>query len=548
MGTSDKINFQLWAVADAIRGKMDAADYQKYILPILFYRILSDRQVKAIEELFKTDSDLVEYRNKEITPEFLKTLPQEIQDAIEQEIVIRLGCYIEPENLYPSLMEAARLGSPANWSPAIFQDALDKVQNSSIGQDSENVYKELFNSLDTNSTALGSTLEARAETLGEIVMGIGKIDFGDSEADIIGDAYEYLISLFAESAGKKGGEFYTPQQVSKINAKILANETPNFESVYDPTCGSGSLLLRISHEAKEEEKDKLLLYGQELNATTTNLAKMNMVIRDVPIGNFDIRNGNTLTDDKFPGELFDVIAANPPYSAVWKHTDSVKRDPRFSTTSKLAPKDKADFAFVQHIVYHLAENGTATVVLPHGVLFRTGAEKVIRKNLIDNNLVHGVIGLPANLFYGTSIPTCILVLKKGRKKDEGIFLIDASQEFEKRKNQNYLSNDQVSKIVDTFAARENVDKYAHLADLSEIEKNDYSLNLTMYVDVREPEKIVDLSEVNVEKEKISETINELDDKVKSFLSELVPFDPDTMVLSEPDEVVSENHFENGTLF
>lgn len=535
MSNVDKLKSQLWSVADELRGKMDAGDYQKYTLPIIFYKFLSDKVFLEIEKLFANDSELKDY--DKVTPELLSELDDEIINDIKTDITNRLGYFVEPEDLYSSLVKEAQSGLSGDWSTYRLREALDRLQNSTKGNSSKDVFAGLFDSLDLNSTALGNNPEKRAELLGDIVIKIGNIDFnlGDVDSDALGDAYEYLIANFAESAGKKGGEFYTPQQVSKILAKILGNETPDFKSVYDPTCGSGSLLIRVAHEVQPEKKNSLLIRGQEMNVTTYNLARMNMILHGIPAANVNIKNGDTLTDEKHPGEKFDVISANPPYSAVWKHTDKALKDPRFASSSKLAPKDKADFAFVQHIVSHLADNGTAAVVLPHGVLFRGGAERLIRKSLIENNLIHGVIGLPANLFYGTSIPTCILVLKKGREADEGIFFIDASQEFDKKKNQNYLSDDNVNKIVDTFEARENVDKYAHLADFAEIEKNDYSLNLTMYVDVRDAEEIIDLDEVKNEKSLISQKINEIDAKVNSFLCELVSFDPDSMVLTEPND-------------
>lgn len=535
MSNVDKLKSQLWSVADELRGKMDAGDYQKYTLPIIFYKFLSDKVFLEIEKLFANDSDLKEY--DKVTPELLSELDDELFDDIKTDIIIRLGYFVEPEDLYSSLVKEAQSGLSGDWSTHRLREALDRLQNSTNGTSSKDVFAGLFDSLNLNSTALGNNPEKRAELLGDIVIKIGNINFnlGDVDSDALGDAYEYLIANFAEGAGKKGGEFYTPQQVSKILAKILGNETPDFKSVYDPTCGSGSLLIRVAHEVQPEKKNSLLIRGQELNVTTYNLARMNMILHGIPAANVNIKNGDTLTDEKHPGEKFDVISANPPYSAVWKHTDKALKDPRFASASKLAPKNKADFAFVQHCVSHLADNGTAAVVLPHGVLFRGGAERLIRKSLIENNLIHGVIGLPANLFYGTGISTCILVLKKGREKDEGIFFIDASQEFDKKKNQNYLSDDNVNKIVDTFEARENVDKYAHLADFDEIEKNDYSLNIPMYVDVRDEEEIIDLDEVKNEKSVILQKINDIGAKVDSFLGELVAFDPDSMVLTEPND-------------
>jgi len=297
---------------------------------------------------------------------------------------------------------------------------------------------------------------------------LSEIDFrlGDNEEDILGDAYEYLISQFASSAGKKAGEFYTPQQVSKILAKIVTLDKKNLRNVYDPTCGSGSLLLRVSKEAVVGE-----FYGQELNQSTYNLARMNMVLHDVKFDDFNIEQGDSLENPLHFGMKFEAIVANPPFSAKWSADQSFMDDERFSVYGKLAPKSKADFAFVQHMIYHLDENGTMAILLPHGVLFRGAAEGVIRKYLIkDKNYLDAVIGLPANIFYGTSIPTVILVFKKCRIDDADILFIDASKYFDKVKNQSILSNEDVERIIDTYQKRVEIDKFSYLATMAEIEE------------------------------------------------------------------------------
>lgn len=297
---------------------------------------------------------------------------------------------------------------------------------------------------------------------------MSEIDFrlGDNEEDILGDAYEYLISQFASSAGKKAGEFYTPQQVSKILAKIVTLDKKNLRNVYDPTCGSGSLLLRVSKEAVVGE-----FYGQELNQSTYNLARMNMVLHDVKFDDFNIEQGDSLENPLHFGMKFEAIVANPPFSAKWSADQSFMDDERFSVYGKLAPKSKADFAFVQHMIYHLDENGTMAILLPHGVLFRGAAEGVIRKYLIkDKNYLDAVIGLPANIFYGTSIPTVILVFKKCRIDDADILFIDASKYFDKVKNQSILSNEDVERIIDTYQKRVEIDKFSYLATMAEIEE------------------------------------------------------------------------------
>ena len=313
----------------------------------------------------------------------------------------------------------------------------------------------------------------------------------DAEIDVLGDAYEYLIGQFAANAGKKAGEFYTPQQVSKILAKIVTVDKTDLKNVYDPTCGSGSLLLRIGNEANVRH-----YYGQELNSTTYNLARMNMLLHEVSFQDFDIEIGDTLEHPHFDDMRFEAVVANPPYSANWSADAKFLDDERFSSYGKLAPKSKADFAFVQHMIYHLDDNGTMAVVLPHGVLFRGAAEGVIRQYLIEEkNYLDAVIGLPANVFYGTSIPTCILVFKKSRKDENTVLIIDASNEFEKAKNQNNLTDENVKKIVTTYKNREAIDKYSYIATLDEIKENDHNLNIPRYVDTFEEEEQISLEEV-----------------------------------------------------
>jgi len=347
---------------------------------------------------------------------------------------------------------------------------------------------------------------------------INEISFkhDDSEIDILGDAYEYLIGQFAATAGKKAGEFYTPQQVSKILAKIVTLGKSNLKNVYDPTCGSGSLLLRVSKEANVRK-----FYGQELTSTTYNLARMNMLLHDVPYQNFDIRNDDTLENPQFRDNLFEAIVANPPYSAKWSADPKFLEDERFSAYGKLAPASKADYAFIQHMIYHLDDKGTMAVVLPHGVLFRGASEGVIREYLIkEKNYLDAVIGLPANIFFGTSIPTVILVFKKCREYHENILFIDASNDFEKGKNQNILREEDVEKIIDTYKKRAEIEKYSHIATLEEIEENDYNLNIPRYVDTFEEEEYVDLELVQQELKEIEKEDAEITAELNKYLEEL----------------------------
>jgi len=340
---------------------------------------------------------------------------------------------------------------------------------------------------------------------------------------VLGDAYEYLIGQFASGAGKKAGEFYTPQQVSKVLVKLVTTGKERLKSVYDPTCGSGSLLLRVAREVKSVED----FYGQEMNRTTYNLARMNMILHGVHYRNFDLRQEDTLEHPQHEGMRFEAVVANPPFSAQWSANKLFESDDRFSQYGRLAPSSKADFAFVQHMLHHLDENGTMAVVLPHGVLFRGAAEGQIRQYLIkERNWLDAVIGLPAHIFYGTSIPTCILVLKKCREQPEDVLFIDASAYFEKAKNQNFLRDEHVDKIIATYRQRLEEEKYSYCAPLAEIEENDFNLNIPRYVDTFEEEEAIDLAAVALELRQIDRDMVGVDATVKGFCEELgieVPF-------------------------
>ena len=376
----------------------------------------------------------------------------------------------------------------------------------------------LFNDMDLSSSRLGQTVKERTSLIIKVMNNLNDISFEheDSEIDVLGDAYEYLISQFASSAGKKAGEFYTPQQVSKILSKIVTLGKKNLKSVYDPTCGSGSLLLRVGKESNVRN-----YYGSELTATTYNLARMNMLLHDISYQDFDIRLGDTLENPYHINMKFDAIVANPPYSAKWSADAKFMDDERFSAYGKLAPKSKADFAFVQHMIYQLDDSGTMAVVLPHGVLFRGAAEGTIRTYLIEEkNYLDAIIGLPANIFFGTSIPTCILVFKKCRQKDDNILFIDASNEFEKAKNQNILTDDNIKKIMETYEKREEIEKYSHVATLDEIRENDYNLNIPRYVDTFEEEEEIDIDEVHANLKKLDEEIKETTVEINKYLREL----------------------------
>lgn len=501
----NSLESKLWAIADELRGNMDANEFKNYILGFIFYRYLSEKleihmnkELKEDELSFEEAWDDDDYKN----------------DLMEEGISA-LGYFLEPQFLFSNIIKKAKI---EEFILGDLIKSLNYISNSSMGAESQEDFSNLFEDVDLNSSKLGRSDDDKNKLISKILLNLNDIDFKleDTESDILGDAYEYLISQFASSAGKKAGEFYTPQEVSKILAKIVTLGKNKLRNVYDPTCGSGSLLLRVSKEAEVGD-----FCGQELNQTTYNLARMNMILHGVKYGDFDIKQGDSLEYPQHIDTKFEAIVANPPFSAKWSADKSFLDDERFSAYGKLAPKSKADYAFVQHMIYHLDENGTMGIVLPHGVLFRGAAEGTIRKYLVgEKNYLDAVIGLPANIFYGTSIPTCILVFKKCREDDADVLFIDASKDFEKVKNQNKLRAEDIEKIVNTYVNREEIEKYSHNASLEEIKENDFNLNIPRYVDTFEEEEPIDLDEVVSELKKINKEMKDVDSEIKKYCEEL----------------------------
>ena len=478
-----ELHKKLWAIANDLRGTMDASEFRNYILGLIFYRYLSEKTEQRVVKLLEEDNITYEEAWKD----------SEYQDGLKEELIAQIGYVIEPQDLYSAMVAEIEKGEQGNFDVEVLEKAISKIEESTLGHDSQEDFNHLFDDMDLTSSRLGNSVKARSSLISKVIINLNDLDFmhEDAEIDVLGDAYEYLIGQFAANAGKKAGEFYTPQQVSKILAKIVTADKTDLKNVYDPTCGSGSVLLRSANEANVRH-----YCGQELNSTYYNLARMNMLLHEVSFQNFDIELGDTLEHPHFEDMRFEAVVANPPYSANWSADAKFLDDERFSSYGKLAPKSKADFAFVQHMIYHLDDNGTMAVVLPHGVLFRGAAEGVIRQYLIEEkNYLDAVIGLPANVFYGTSIPTCILVFKKCRQDDNTVLFIDASNEFEKAKNQNNLTDGNVDKIVATYKNREVIDKYSYVATLDEIKENDYNLNIPRYVDTFEEEEQISLDEV-----------------------------------------------------
>ncbi|AXR04921.1 type I restriction-modification system subunit M [Salinimonas sediminis] len=518
---------KLWNIADELRGKMNADGFRDYCLGFIFYKYLSERLVKACNDILKGEVEFPSYEHLDEGDEEHAEVIGELQDEITES----LGYFLKPSELFSTLAErGAHISEKAKKSEdddvvidafilGDLQEVLKNIERSTMGTESEDDFDQLFEELDLNASRLGRDPDARNALIAKIMFHLNSIDFklSDSTNDVLGDAYEYLIGQFAAGAGKKAGEFYTPQSVSTILAKLVTRNKQRLQSVYDPTCGSGSLLLRVAKEVNYVNH----FYGQEMNRTTFNLARMNMILHGVSYRNFDLKQDDTLESPQHIHKKFDAIVANPPFSAKWSAKKHFETDDRFAPYGKLAPSSKADFAFVQHMLHHLSDNGTLAVVLPHGVLFRGASEGHIRRYLIEEcNWLDAVIGLPANIFYGTSIPTCILVFKKCRENPDNVLFIDASQHFEKAKNQNELRTEHIKKIIDTYHTRVNVDKYAQVAPLAEIAENDYNLNIPRYVDTFEEEEPVNLSTVVSELKTIEKEMAPIDEQIRQYCQEL----------------------------
>jgi len=505
-----QLQTQLWNIANELRGKMDADQFRDYILGFIFYKYLSEKMHLYANDLLEADGE--DYKDlNENNPTDKKKI-----EAIQENAKDALGYFLKPSELFHSLVERH---TGKNNIIEDLERILNSIERSTMGTDSEEDFDKLFSELDLNASQLGRTVQDRSELIGKVLVHLDKIDFQleNAKIDVLGDAYEYLIGQFASGAGKKAGEFYTPQEVSEILAKLVTLGKKRLKNVYDPTCGSGSLLLRVARYVQ----DVGFFYGQEQNNTTYNLARMNMILHDVRYDKFDLKQEDTLKHPQHLDKRFESIVANPPFSANWNPDPTTMSDDRFSQYGKLAPKSKADYAFITHMIYQLGDNGTMATVMPHGVLFRGAAEGHIRQYLIkEKNYLDAVIGLPANLFYGTSIPACILVFKKCRENPDDILFIDASQHFEKGKNQNKLRAEDIAKIIQTYKGRKTEDKYSYVAKLSEVAENDYNLNIPRYVDTFEPEPEIDLNEVVNEIKKIDTDMVEFDKKITGYCKEL----------------------------
>lgn len=497
---------KLWSMANVLRGNMEAYEFKNYILGMIFYYYLSDRTEKYMAKLLKDDNKT--YQQAWNDPEY--------KEAVIEESLADLGFIIEPKYLFKRMVAMVENRS---FDIEFLQQAINSLMESTIGRDSQSDFDGLFSDMQLDSTKLGQTVKDRSAVMSKIIASLDEIKFDveDTRIDVLGNAYEYLIGQFAATAGKKAGEFYTPSGPAELLCRLACLGLTDIKDAADPTCGSGSLLLRLKKYANVRN-----YWGQELTSTTYNLARMNMILRGIDYKNFEIFNDDTLERDHFENLKFRVQVANPPYSANWSADAKFLEDERFNEYGKLAPKSKADFAFVQHMISHMDDDGRIAVLLPHGVLFRGAAEETIRKYIIEKlNILDAVIGLPANLFFGTGIPVCVLVLKKNRNANSNnILFIDASKEFEAGKNQNILRDCDIDKIVETYEKRAEVEKYSHVATMEEIAENGFNLNIPRYVDTFEKEEEIDLNAVSSDIKQLQSEIKEINAELKPYFEEL----------------------------
>lgn len=505
-----ELHRRIWAIADDVRGAVDGWDFKQYILGILFYRFISEN----ITEFFNS----AEHEAGDLEFDYADLSDEEAEEDFRPSTVEYKGFFILPSQLFQNVVETARDNDNLNIDLAnIFKD----IEASAIGYPSEDDIKGLFEDIDTTSNRLGGTVAEKNKRLADILTGIANLNFEDfesSDIDAFGDAYEFLISKYASNAGKSGGEFFTPQTVSKLLARLVMEGKTNINKVYDPTCGSGSLLLQMKKQFQNHIIEEGF-FGQEINMTNFNLARMNMFLHNINYNDFSIKRGNTLLDPKHNEDKpFDAIVSNPPYSIKWIGDDdpTLINDVRFAPAGKLAPKSKADFAFIMHSLSYLSSKGRAAIVSFPGIFYRKGAEKTIRQYLVDNNFIDCVIQLPENLFYGTSIATCILVLAKNKTENKILFM-DASKEFKKETNNNILEEKNIQTIVDEFRNRDEKDFFSRNVDLEEIAENDYNLSVTTYVEKESITDVIDIKELNQE---IEETVQKIDG-LRASINEIV---------------------------
>ncbi|MFF2157806.1 type I restriction-modification system subunit M [Paenibacillus chitinolyticus] len=496
---------QLWSRLEYLRGFLEESAIRDYFMGIVCYGYLSRNIEDRVSELLFFDKCSFEEMWKD----------EEMRDGLRKELVSTLGYVIEPQYLLSTMVSQIK---KSLFNVEYFQSGIDCLNRSMIGADSERSLRYLFADMELSASLLGRHVKSESNFITDIMVAIYEILFADDSIDpkFFGEAYEFLISRFAASTGKKAGEFYTPPEVSALIAKIVTAEKDELRSVYDPTCGSASLLLRIAKEVKVGH-----FYGQEKMSTIYNLARMNMLLHEVTFDRFDIRNDDTLGHPKHMDMRFEAVVAHLPYSAKWSADFHFLDDERFGSYGVLAPQSKADFAFVQHMIHQLDYQGILAAILPQGILFRGGSEGKIRSFFVENyNYVDAVIGLPPNLMYGTTIPVCILVMKKSRGANDRVMFIDASHDYENGRNQNQLRSGDVNKIVDTYTNKKQIERYSYLATLDELRDNDYNLNISRYIDKDIENEMIDITSAERQLKGIDRKIAEIDAEIKSKLKEL----------------------------
>ena len=508
----DELHRAIWAIADKLRGSVDGWDFKAYVLGMMFYRYISENLTNYINEgEWEAGNDGFDYTQ----------LSDEDAEQARKDMINTKGFFIVPSELFCNVR--ARAGKDENLNMTL-EAAFRHIEESAKGSPSEDNFAGLFDDLDVNSNKLGATVAKRNANLVKLMNGIADMklgDYKDNSIDAFGDAYEYLMGMYASNAGKSGGEFFTPQEVSELLTRMAVAGKTEVNKVYDPACGSGSLLLKA---AKILGKDNVRqgFFGQEINLTTYNLCRINMFLHDIDYDKFDIAHEDTLVNPQhWDDEPFEVIVSNPPYSIKWEGDDNpvLINDPRFSPAGVLAPKSKADLAFIMHSLAWLATNGTAAIVCFPGIMYRGGAEKKIRQYLIDNNFIDCIIQLPSNLFYGTSIATCIMVLKKSKADNRTLF-IDASSECIKVTNNNKLTEENIRHIVDEFVSRADVDHFVRCVPYEEVAQNEYNLSVSTYVQPEDTREVIDIVKLNAEIEQIVAREQVLRDEIAKIIGEI----------------------------
>lgn len=512
MREREELHKKIWSIADDLRGSVDGWDFKQYILGIMFYRYISENITNYINEGERKAGD------KDF--DYAK-LSDKVAETQREELVKEKGFFILPSELFCNVHKKAKNDENLNET---LEKVFNNIENSAKGAESEEDFAGLFDDIDVNSNKLGATVAKRNDKLVKILNGIADIkldDYKSNSIDAFGDAYEFLMSMYASNAGKSGGEFFTPQEVSELLTRLAVVGKKSVNKVYDPACGSGSLLLK-SAKILGKENVRNGFYGQEINLTTYNLCRINMFLHDIGYDKFDIACEDTLTNPQhWDDEPFEVIVSNPPYSIKWAGNDNplLINDPRYSPAGVLAPKSKADFAFIMHSLSWLATNGTASIVCFPGIFYRGGAEQKIRKYLVDNNFIDCIIQLPDNLFFGTTIATCIMVLKKS-KKDNNILFIDASKECVKITNNNKLTDKNIKTIVKIFTDRKDKDYVAKLVSNTKIGENDYNLSVSTYVEKEDTREKIDIVELNKQIEEIVAREQVLRDEIDKIVKEI----------------------------